>query len=78
MGYWRVIGTATGYHGSDAEEDITYRRSNEGITNDMAEMVIDRVEEIAEGPKKKEDRDVQKHVCPVHEPLHLESAKASK
>ena len=78
MSYWRVIGTATGYHGRDTEEDITYRRSNEGVPDDKAEKVIDRVEEIAEGPKKKEDRDVQEHVRPVHEPLHLESAKASK
>ena len=78
MSYWRVIGTATGYHGRDAEEDITYRRSNEGVTNDKAEKVIDRVEEIAEGPKEKEDRDVQEHVRPVHEPHHLELAKASK
>ena len=78
MSYWRVIGAATGYHGRDAEEDITYRRSNEGVTGDKAKKVIDRIKEIAEGPKKKEDRDVQEHVCPVHEPLHLELAKASK
>jgi hypothetical protein len=41
-------------------------------------MVIDGVEEIAEGPKKQEDRDMQECVCPVHEPPHLECVEALK
>ena len=41
-------------------------------------MAIDRVEEIADGPKEQEDRDMQEHVCPVHEPPHLEFVKALK
>ena len=41
-------------------------------------MVIDGVEEVAEGPKEKEDRDMQEHVYPVHEPPHPENFKASK
>ena len=39
-------------------------------------MAMDGVEEVAEGPKKEEDGDVQEHVCPVHEPPHLEFVKA--
>lgn len=40
--------------------------------------MIDRVEEVAEGPKEEEDRDVQKYVYPVHEPPHLEIFEALK
>ena len=77
-GHRRVVRGVAEYEGRDAEEHIDYRSRNEGITCDEAEVVIDGVEEIAEGPKKQEDRDVQEHVCPVHEPPHLESAKAMK
>ena len=68
----------TGYQGRDAEEHINYHRPNEGVTGDSAKMVIDGVEEVAEGPKEEEDRDMQKHVYPIHEPPHLEHFEALK
>ena len=40
--------------------------------------MIDGVEEVAEGPKKEEDGDMQKYVYPVHEPPHLENLDALK
>ena len=44
---------------------------------DIAKVVIDGVEEVAEGPKKEEDRVMQEHMYPVHEPPHLEIFEAS-
>ena len=41
-------------------------------------MVVDDVEELADGPKKEDNRDVQECVCSVHEPPHRESVKALK
>ena len=41
-------------------------------------MVIDSVEEVAEGPKKEEDRDMQDRVYSVQEPPHLENFEALK
>jgi hypothetical protein len=36
---------------------------------------MDRVEEIADGPKKQDDWDVQERVCPVYEPPHGKALK---
>ena len=66
------------YQGRDAEEYIDNQGCQEGVTGDDAKMVINRVEEVADGPKKKEDRDVQEGVCPVHELPHPELGKALK
>ena len=43
---------------------------------DGTKMMIDGVEEIADGPKKQEDRCVQEYVRPVHEPYHVEFLEA--
>jgi hypothetical protein len=43
---------------------------------DDTKMMVDGVEEIADGPKKQEDRCVQECVRPVHEPDNVEFAKA--
>jgi len=77
-GHRRVIGGVAGYQGRDAEEQINYQRPNEGVTGDRAKKVIDGVEEVAEGPKEEEERDMQEQVYPVHEPPHLENLEASK
>ena len=73
----RVIWGVNEYQGRDAEEHIYYHRPNEGVMGDSAKEVIDGVEEVAEGPKKEEDRDMQEHMYPVHEPPHLEFFEAS-
>jgi len=78
MGHRCVIGGVGEYKGRDAEEQINYQQRNEGVTGDRAKKVIDGVEEVAEGPKEEEDRDMQEHVYPVHEPPHLENLEASK
>ena len=75
-GHRRVIRGVTENEGGDAEKDIDHHCRNKGVTGDEAKRAMDSVKEVADGPKKEEDRGVQEHVCSVHEPPHLESAKA--
>jgi len=78
MGQWRIIRRVTGYQGSDAEDCIEYHCRNEGKTGYGAEIVMDGVEEIGDGPEKQDDRDVQECVCPGHKLPHLELIQALK
>jgi hypothetical protein len=79
---WRgdrcAVRGVTENEGRDAEEDIDNRCRDECVAGDETERVIDREDEIAEGPEKQKDRRMQEYVCPVHEPPHLEYLKALK
>src|SRR6266849_899564 len=72
----RIIRRVSEYQGRDAEDHIDDNRRNEDVTGDGTKTMMDGVEEIADGPKKKEDRCVQEHMRPVHEPYHVESVEA--
>jgi len=78
MGHRGIVRRVTGYQGSDAEGCIKYHCRNEGKTGYDAEIVMDGVEEIGDGPEKQDDRDVQECVCPGHKLPHLELIQALK
>ena len=63
-----MIGRAAEYQGGGAEENVDYGRHIEGVAGDIAKFFMNRVEEIGDGPKKQNDRDVQERVYPVYEP----------
>jgi hypothetical protein len=66
-----VIGEAEKYQGRDAEGGIYHQESDDTVVGDGADRFGKIVQEIAECPEKQEDRDVQEHVNPIHEPPHL-------
>jgi hypothetical protein len=62
----------------NAEGRIHDQRREETVAGDEADGLREIVQEIADGPEKQENGDVQEHVNSVHEPPHLGLVKALK
>jgi hypothetical protein len=54
-GQWCIIGGVAEYELGDAECHVYHSRRNETIAADCTKLGMDRVEEIANGPEKKEN-----------------------